>query len=62
MGCGSSSENGRDATSFGDPSDYRDQDAEAATAAFARHEGLGSVVTAICWCNNLRCVWRQRIK
>ena len=55
MGCGSSSENDRNATNLGDVNNYREEDAEAATAAFASRQGLGSRVTVNCWCKNLRC-------
>ncbi|CAM9714165.1 unnamed protein product [Ectocarpus sp. 12 AP-2014] len=55
MGCGSSSENDRNATNLGDPNNnYRDEDAEAATAAFATRQGLGSRVTANVWCKDLK--------
>lgn len=55
MGCGSSSENDRNATNLGDPNNtYRDEDAEAATAAFASRQGLGSRVTANVWAKDLR--------
>lgn len=55
MGCGSSSENDRNATNLGDPNNtYRDEDAEAATAAFATRQGLGSRVTANVWAKDLR--------
>lgn len=54
MGCGFSSENDRNATNLGDPNNYREEDAEAATAAFASRQGLGSRVTANVWCKDLR--------
>lgn len=53
MGCGSSSENDRNATQL-DPNEYRDEDAEAATAAFASRQGLGSRVNVNVWCRDLR--------
>lgn len=55
MGCGSSAENDRNATNLGDPNNnYRDEDAEAATAAFATRQGLGSRITANVWAKDLR--------
>lgn len=55
MGCANSTANDRNATNLGDPNDYRGEDAEAATAAFASRQGLGSRVTANVWCKDLRC-------
>lgn len=54
MGCTSSSENDRNATNLGDPNNYREEDAEAATAAFASRQGLGSRVTVNIWCKDLK--------
>lgn len=53
MGCVNSSENDRNATRL-NAGDYREEDAEATTAAFASRQGLGSRVTVSIWCKGLR--------
>lgn len=54
MGCVYSAQNDRNATNLGNPGDYREEDAEATTAAFASRQGLGSRVTVSVWCKDLR--------